>query len=98
MTTTTTTTTVAVVSSLLRQPPLRLLGLALAAYLAAGYVRRKWLTRRMPPFIPWSEMSWTEIVAYPVLGHLPVLSNPERLDSILSKHGELSETPCYILL
>ncbi len=37
------------IQTLMQVPPLQLLAIGLASYIAIGYLRRKWITRKMPP-------------------------------------------------
>ncbi len=66
---------------------LQLVALALSTILAVGWARRRIATRRMPPFVPLSELSLPELILYPIFGHAMLFNQNERLDRITAKHG-----------
>ncbi len=59
---------------------------ASAATLAGWWLYNRIRFRHMPPFLPLRELGLLAL-AYPLLGHAPLIRNPERLRQLVRKYG-----------
>lgn len=50
-------------------------------------LKRQSMLRSLPPMIPASELGWPGILAYPLMGHVALLSQPLRLFELAKKYG-----------
>ncbi len=44
--------------------------------------------RKMPRFIPLSELSLAEMLLLPILGHAPVFGDQDRMNKLAERYGE----------